>query len=82
MIVNKPSKRQATSFARVLDAQAVGRRDQFEQRKRPDGFTLRPRQIDYSRLGTLRNKIRPCHPPFDVERFRKERYPRLFIIQT
>ena len=38
-----------------------------------DGFTLRPRRIDYSRLGTLADKIPDSHPPFDIREFRDQR---------
>lgn len=32
------------------------------------------RPIDYSRLGTLRSKIPPEHPPFDIKSFRSQVY--------
>ena len=32
------------------------------------------RRIDYSRLGTLRSKIPPEHPPFVIESFRIHGY--------
>ena len=74
MIVKITSKRQVTFPARVLDALGVGPGDQLELNEGPDGFTLRPRRIDYSRLGTLRSKIPPGHPPFDIETFRRQPY--------
>lgn len=74
MIVTITSKRQVTIPVKVLDALGVGPGDHLELREGPDGFTLRPRRIDYSRLGTLRGKIPPGHPPFDIARFRKELY--------
>ena len=40
----------------------------------PNGSILRPRRIDYSRLGTLHGKIPSGHPPFDIEKFRSEPY--------
>ena len=43
----------------------------------PDGFILRPRRIDYSRLGTLRGKIAPGTPPFDIRKFRDQPYDTL-----
>ncbi len=39
-----------------------------------DGFVLRPRRIDESRLGTLRDKIPTGHPPFEIRDFRAEGY--------
>ena len=70
MIVKITSKRQVTFPARVLDALGVGPGDQLELREGPDGYTLRARRIDYSRLGTLRDKIPSGHPPFDLVEFR------------
>ena len=72
MIVKVTSKRQVTFPARVLDALGVGPGDQLELNEGPDGYVLRPRRIDLSRLGTLRSKIPPGHPPFDLEAFRRE----------
>ena len=74
MVVKITSKRQVTFPARVLDALGVGPGDQLELEEGPDGFILRPRRIDLSRLGGLRNKIPPGHPPFDIEKFRSEPY--------
>ena len=78
MVVKITSKRQVTFPARVLDALGVGPGDHLELIEGPDGFTLRPRRIDYSRLGTLRSKIPPGHPPFDKEQFRKQAYDPAF----
>ena len=72
MIVKITSKRQVTFPARVLDALGVGPGDQLELEEGSGGFILRPRRIDYSRLGTLRGKIPPGYPPFDLEVFREE----------
>ena len=72
MIVKVTSKRQVTFPARVLDALGVGPGDQLELDEGPDGFILRPRRIDSSRLGTLRSKIPPGHPPFDLDTYRNE----------
>ena len=74
MLVKIASKRQVTFPARVLDALGVGPGDQLELQESPDGFLLRPRRIDVSLLGGLRDKIPPGHPPFDIEKFRKEGY--------
>ena len=72
MIVKITSKRQVTFPARVLDALGVGPGDQLELREGPDGYTLRARRIDHSRLGTLRDKIPSGHPPFDLAAFRSK----------
>jgi len=73
MIVKITSKRQVTFPARVLDALGVGPGDQLELEEGPDGFILRPRRVDLSRLGGLRDKIPPGHPPFDIRKFRDQR---------
>ena len=74
MIVKVTSKRQVTFPKHVLDALGVGPGDQLVLEEGPDGFTLRPRRIDYSKLGTLRDLIPPGHPPFDIRKFRDEGY--------
>ena len=74
MIVKITSKRQVTFPARVLDTLGVGPGDQLELQESPDGFLLRPRRIDASLLGGLRDKIPPDHPPFDINKFREEGY--------
>ncbi len=70
MIVRITSKRQVTFPARVLDALGVGPGDRLELDEGPDGFILRPRRVDLSRLGTLKGQIPPGHPPFDLAAFR------------
>ena len=74
MIVKITSKRQVTFPARVLDALGVGPGDHLELQEGAEGFVLRPRRIDYSRLGTLRDKIPPGHPRFDLQAFRDQGY--------
>ena len=74
MIVKITSKRQVTFPARVLDALGVKPGDQLELTEGPDGYIIRPRRINYSRLGTLRGKIPPGHPPFDIQKFREQTY--------
>ncbi len=38
------------------------------------GYVIRPKRIDYSRLGTLRSKIPQGVPPFDIGKFRETLY--------
>lgn len=74
MIVKITSKRQVTFPARVLDAMRVGPGDQLELEESSDGFILRPRRINYSKLAPLRDKIPSGYPPFDLDKFRNERH--------
>ena len=74
MLLKITSKRQVTFPARVLDAMRVGPGDRLELEEGPDGFILRPRRIDPSLLGGLRDKILPGYPPFDMDKFREEGY--------
>ncbi len=74
MIVKITSKRQVTFPARVLDAMGVKPGDQLELTESPDGYLIRPRRIDYSRLGTLQSKIPQGVPPFDIGKFRETTY--------
>ncbi len=74
MIVKINSKRQVTFPKRVLEALGVGPGDQLELQEGPDGFILRPRRIDYSKLGTLSGLISHGHPTFDIRKFRDEGY--------
>ena len=74
MIVKITSKRQITLPARVLNAMGVKPGDQLELTESPDGYLIRPKRIDYSRLGPLKDKIPPGHPPFDIRKFREQTY--------
>ena len=74
MLIRITSKRQVTFPARVLDAMGVGPGDRLELTEGPDGYLLRPRRIDYSRLGTLKDKISDAAPPFDIRTFRDKPY--------
>ena len=70
MIVKVTSKRQVTFPKDVLEELGVGPGDRIELVKGPHGYVLKPKRIDYSRLGTLADKISPRHPPFDIRKFR------------
>ncbi len=78
MIVKITAKRQITLPARVLAALGVGPGDELELIEGHDRFTLKRRGIQYSRLGTLRSEISPGHPPFDINRFRRQPSDRVF----
>jgi len=74
MIIKVTSKRQVTFPAQVLDALGVQPGDRLELTEGPDGFTLKPRPIDLSKLGGLRDKIASGASPFDIRKFRDEGY--------
>ena len=63
MLVKVTSKRQVTFPARVLDTMGVRPGDHIEITETADGFLLRPRRIDLSKLAYLRDKIDPNIPP-------------------
>ncbi len=73
MLIKVTSKRQVTFPAKVLDELGVKPGDQIELQEGPDGYLLKPRRIDYSKLGTLKDKIKPGTPPFDIRKFRDDR---------
>ena len=73
MIVKITSKRQVTIPEKVLDSLGVGPGDRLKLTKTSDGLVLRTQRIDYSRLGTLRDKIPSGHPTFDIHAFRERR---------
>ena len=72
MIVNITSNRQIALPPRVLDALGVGPGDQLEIVDGPDGFALKPRRINHSRLGTLHDKIRRGQGTFDLQELREQ----------
>ncbi len=74
MIVKITSEGQVTLPAYILDAMGVGPGDRLEIIEGPDGFILRPRRIDHSRLGILKDLIPPDAPPFDIREFRERTY--------
>ena len=74
MLLKITLKRHVTFPAHVLYAMGVGPGDRLQLIPGPDGYLLRPRRIDYSRLGTLREKILRGHPSFDIRAFREQPY--------
>ena len=74
MIVKITSKRQVTFPAHVLDAMGVGPGDRLEIVESPDGYLLKPRRIEHSRLAPLRHLIPDDYPPFDIRKFREGTY--------
>ena len=72
MFVRITSKRQVTFPARVLEALGVKPGDQIELEEGPDGFLLRPRRLDPTRLAPLRGKLRRGQGSFDLARIRDQ----------
>ena len=72
MLIKITAKRQVTFPAHVLDALGVRPGDQLELQPGPDGFILRPRRIDPSRLAPLRDRLRRGQGKFAIENFRDE----------
>ena len=66
------TKRQVTFPARVLEALGVQPGDQLELEEGPDGFALRPRRVDHTRLAPLRAKLQRGKGTFDLEIFRNQ----------
>lgn len=76
MFVKITAKRQVTFPARVLEALGVKPGDRIQLEEGPEGFVLRARHIDRSRLAPLRGKLRRGKGSFDIEAFRNERHDR------
>ena len=82
MIVKITATRQVTLPAHVLDALSVGPGDRLQLIEGPDGYLLRPRRIEYSRLGTLREQIPTAIRPLTSATFREQPYdPALRVIR-
>ena len=71
MHVTLTAKRQVTFPAKVLEELGVAPGDRLEIVRGRDGFTLRPKRIDLTRLALLRGKIVSKVKPFEIESFRK-----------
>ena len=75
MLIKIDAEGRVTLPTSVLDTLDVGPGDRIEIIEKPDGFILRPqRQIDYSSLGTLKDKITGDHEPLDIHVFREQGY--------
>jgi AbrB family looped-hinge helix DNA binding protein len=74
MHVTLTAKRQVTFPASVLAELGVAPGDRLEIVRGSEGFLIRPKRIDVSRLAMLRGKLKRGVNPFDVEAFRKQSY--------
>ena len=76
MFLKITAKRQVTLPARALEALGVKPGDRIELEERPEGFVLRARHIDRSRLAPLRGKLRSGKGSFNLDGFRNKRHER------
>ena len=76
MFLKITAKRQVILPARVLEALGVRPGNRIELEEGPDGFVLRARRIDRTRLAPLRGKLRRGKGTFDLETFRNKPYDR------
>ena len=74
MLIKITSKRQVTFPAKVLKALGVKPGDHLELQEGPDGFILRPRRIDPTRLAPLRTKLMRGRGDFDLKSFPRVNY--------
>lgn len=74
MLLRVTSNHHITIPAHLLDAMGVDPADRLELFEMADGYLLRPRRIDYSRLKTPRVKIPDSTPLFDIRVFRDNPY--------
>ena len=72
MLVTITSKRQVTFPANVLKMLGAKAGDRLELLPSPDGFLLKARRVDASRLAPLRGKLDSAAGPFDVQAFREQ----------
>lgn len=71
MLVKVTAKRQVTFPAWVLEALGVKPGDRLELEERPEGFLLRPRVVDRTRLAPLRDRLKRGRGTFDLDAFRE-----------
>jgi bifunctional DNA-binding transcriptional regulator/antitoxin component of YhaV-PrlF toxin-antitoxin module len=76
MLLTLTAKRQVTFPAQVLQSLGAGVGDKIELIPSPEGFLLKTRLVDRSRLGVLRSKITANAADFDLQQFRESRYDR------
>ena len=72
MLITITSKRQVTFPAHVLASLGAKAGDQLELLPSPDGFLLKPRRVDVSRLAPLRGKLADSVAAFDIQTFRSQ----------
>lgn len=76
MFIKITAKRQVTLPARVLEALGVKPGDRIKLEEGPEGFVMRARRIDRTRLAPLSGKLRRGKGTFDLEGFRNKPHER------
>ena len=74
MFVKVTSKRQVTFPAEVLDAIGAEPGSLLELQPQDEGFLLKVRRIDQSKLAPLAHLVSPDTEPFDIAKFRDITY--------
>ena len=74
MLIKVTSKRQVTFPAAVLDALGAVPGSHLELQPRGDGFLLRARSIDRSKLAPLQGMLVKGKGTFDLETFREDHH--------
>ncbi len=72
MFLKITAKRQVTLPARVMEALGAKPGNRIELKERPEGFALRARHIDLTRLAPLRGKLRSGKGGLALEAFRNK----------
>lgn len=70
MLVSVTAKRQVTFPVKVLAALGAAPGDRIELLPSADGYLLRARRVDVSKLAPLRAKLKSAKP-FDIHAFRE-----------
>jgi AbrB family looped-hinge helix DNA binding protein len=72
MLVTITSKRQVTFPAAVLAALGAKPGDRLELQPSPDGYLLRAKRVDHSRLAPLKGKLPKPGAAFNIDTFREQ----------
>ena len=72
MLIKVTSKRQVTFPAAVLDALGAEPGSHLELQPTRDGYLIRARRIDHSKLAPLQNRIATRNGAFDLKSFRNQ----------
>jgi AbrB family looped-hinge helix DNA binding protein len=76
MFVKVTAKRQVTFPAKVLEALGVKPGDHLKIEEHAEGYVIRSRVIDATKLAPLKGKLRRGKGTFNLETFRNQRHAR------